>query len=107
MDKEKILAAAKNEKRKGHEFEDKVMFRGDTWAVIFTCLISLILLGIEYFSKGTLNTGIITVSMTTVAVENLHTGFKLKKKLYSVSGIICLLMAFIAGFVFITETVSA
>lgn len=101
MDREAILTAAQKEKRKGKELENREGVRSAAWGGIVSVLLAVVLLLLQYFVKGTVNVGFLAIGMSSAAVQHLFEGFKTRKPLLIVLGIIaaCIAILFIAVFI--------
>lgn len=106
MDKEKILAAARNEKHRGKEFENKETTRSGLLGSAIAMLVGLVLFLLEYFLKDSVNIGLIAVGMTATGVDALYEGIKLKRHHMTIIGIFQMLIAFFAILLFIAKVVA-
>ena len=106
MDREKILAAARNEKYRGKEFENKETTRSGLLGSAIAMLVGLVLFLLEYFLKNSVNIGLIAVGMTATGVDALYEGIKLKRYYMTVIGIIQILIALFAILLFIAKVVA-
>lgn len=107
MDKEKILAAARCDKHRGEEFENKQYVRGSLLSAFFAILLGIILFFAEYFCQGTLNFGLIAVGATALGVQYLFEGITTKKVLTIIVGSIYSLLAALFTLAFIGQVVAA
>jgi len=107
MDKEKILAAARSDKHRGEEFENKETARSGLLSSAIALLVGVVLFLLEYFLKDTVNVGLIAVGVTAAGVDSLYEGIKLKRHYMTVIGIVQLLAAIFAILFFIAKVVSA
>ena len=106
MDKDKILAAARNEKHRGKEFENKETTRSGLLGSAIAMFVGLALFLLEYFLKDSVNIGLIAVGMTATGVDALYEGIKLKRYYMTVIGIIQILIALFAILLFIAKVVA-
>ena len=79
MDKEKILNAARNEKYRGREYENKEEFRSTALGYAITLALGVGLTLVEYIVKGYIHFGMLSLGAVAVGVDNLYLGFKMKK----------------------------
>lgn len=106
MDKEKILAAARNEKSKGKEYENKQATRSSLLGSAIAVLVGISLFLLEYFIKDSVNVGLIAVGMSAVGAQSLFEGIKVKKPFLIVSGFIQSVIALLAIVLFIEQVVA-
>ena len=106
MDKDKILAAARNEKHKGKEFENKESARSSLLSSAIALFVGFALFLLEYFVKGSVNIGLIAIAMTAAGVDTLYAGIKLKRPYKTVIGVVQLLIAVLFVLFFIAKVVS-
>lgn len=106
MDKDKILAAARDDKHRGGEFENKETARSGLLSSAIALLVGVVLFLLEYFINGTVNVGLIAVGMTAAGVDSIYEGIKLKRNYMTVIGIVQLLVAIFAILIFIAKVVS-
>ena len=107
MDKDKILAAARSEKHRGKEFENKETTRSGLLGSAIALLVGVALFLLEYFVKDSVNVGLIAVGMTAAGVDSFYEGIKLKRHYMTIIGIIQLLVAIFAILLFIAKVVAA
>lgn len=106
MDKNKILAAARIEKHRGKEFENKETTRSSLLSGSIAMLLSVALFLLEYFIKDSVNVSLIAVGMTQASISSIYEGIKLRRHYMSVIGIFYALIAVVAIFIFIGQVVS-
>ena len=106
MDKDKILAAARSEKHRGKEFENKETTRSGLLGSAIALLVGVALFLLEYFVKDSVNVGLIAVGMTAAGVDSFYEGIKLKRHYMTIIGIIQLLVAIFAILLFIAKVVA-
>ena len=101
MKKEDILKAAQNERKRANEYENKESLRSGLVGSLAALIVALLLITIEYRSKGTINIGLVAAGMTAAGTDNLFEGIKLKKTGKVIFGAIELLFAavFILAFI--------
>ena len=107
MEKDKILAAARNEKYRGKEYENKQATRGNLLSSFVALIVGAVLFCLECILKGSLNFGLFAVGMTAVGVQYLYEGITVKKLRMVVIGIIYLAIAFFFVLAFIGQVVAA
>jgi len=105
MDNERILEAARNNKQRGKEYENRESVRSSLYGVLAAIPVTFGLLFIEYIAKRTVNAGLIAVFMTMAGVQSLHEGIKLKKIYLKAVGTVCALIALCAVLAFIGQVV--
>lgn len=101
MDNEKILEAARKNKNRGKEYENKESTRSGLMGTLAALIVGIVLFLIEYFVSNSVNVGMIAVGMTACGVQSLYEGIKLKKSYLTVTGIIQSIMAVCAIVMFI------
>ena len=106
MDKDTILAAARNEKHKGKEFENKESARSGLLSGAIALFVGIGLFLLEYFVRDSVNIGLVAVGMTACGVDYLYTGVKLKQHYKTVIGTIQLLIAILFCLLFIAKVVT-
>lgn len=107
MDKDQILAAARNEKHKGKEFENKESARSGLLSSAIALIVGIGLFLLEYFVRESVNLGLIAVGVTACGVDYLYTGIKLKQHYKTVIGAVQLLVAILFVLLFVTKVVAA
>lgn len=106
MDKENILAAARNQKERGREYETKEAMRSNLLSYAATLLLGMILFVVEYFAKGTVHWGMIALGLVAVGVDTLYVGIRLKKPIKIALGAFALLIAALCVMFFIVQVVA-
>ena len=106
MDKEKILAAARSDKNRGKEFENKQSVRGSLLSALFAILLGIVLFFVEYFCRGTFNLGLIAVGTTALGVQYLFEGITVRKIRMVIAGFIYTFFAVIFALAFIGQVVA-
>lgn len=106
MDKETILAAARSDKYRGKEFENKETTRSGLLGSAIALLVGVALFLLEYFVNDSVNEGLIAVGMTAAGVDSFYEGIKLKRHYMTVIGVVQMLAAIFAILVFIAKVVS-
>lgn len=105
VDKEKILAAARSDKYRGKEFENKETTRSGLLGSAIALIVGVALFLLEYFVKDSVNVGLIAVGMTAAGVDSFYEGIKLKRHHMTIIGIIQILAAIFAILLFIAKVV--
>ena len=106
MNKEKILEAARKDKNRGMEYENKESTRSSLLSSLIALVVGTGLFFLEYFIKKTVNVGLIAVGMTAVCVQYLYVGLKLKKPFSIIAGIISALIAALFILAFVIQVVA-
>lgn len=106
MEKHNILEAARNNKSKGKEYENKESVKSNLLASAVAILVGIILFLVEYFVKNSVNISLIAVGMTTACVQSLYEGVKTKKAYLIIIGCVESLIVVFALFLFIAQVVS-
>lgn len=106
MDKETILAAARSNKHRGDEFEQKESIRSNLLSSAITLAVAGILLLVEVLAMDYWNVSLIIVILVFTGIDPLYEGLKLKRHLKTISGIIKLLVALVFVFIFIGQVVA-
>ena len=105
MDKERILAAARNDKYRGQEYENEETSRASLLSVFISLTVGIGLFLLEFFVKKTINIGLLAVGLTTAGVDSLYEGIKLNRRHITIMGIIMSLLAIVAILLFIAQVV--
>lgn len=105
MDKEKILAAARNDKYRGQEYENKESTRGSLLSVFVTLIVGSLLFLLEFLVNKSINLGLIALVFTTAGVDSLYEGIKLKRHHATIVGILMSLCAIVAILCFVEQVV--
>lgn len=102
MDKSKILERARQEKRKGQEYENREIMKNSNWSLLSGVVAAAIMLLIEYLTRGTVNSPIIVMVSLMAGVMNFLDGIKTKKRIFVFLGILelCLAVVFFVYFLF-------
>ena len=107
MDNKKILELARKNKNRGKEYENEVIKR----SYLLTSFVSISVVGIglfllKYFLNNSLDFGLIAVVCTSLGVQALCEGIKLKKIYLIVIGIIQIIVAVFSIVAFVWQVVS-
>lgn len=105
MNKEEILAAARRNKQRGCEFENRVTTKSSLLGFFIALILSIFLFFFEYFFDGTANWGLVSVVMTAAGVQSLFEGIKMGKKYSLIIGILMLVLAVVSVIFFIKQVV--
>lgn len=95
VEKNKILEAARNDKHKGKEFENRAFEKSNLLSSASGLLIGIILFLLGYFVKNAVNIALLAVGMTEVSIQSLYEGIKTKKAFLIFFGSICGVLAVI------------
>ncbi len=106
MNNKEILEAARKNKERGKEFENKEIIRSNSLGLGVAMLVAFVLYMIEYFLKGTMNIGIGAVGMTAAGVQSLYEGIRLKRASIIIAGIIISLLSVLLIIMFVVQAVS-
>lgn len=107
MNHDKILEAARANKNRGMEYENKEISHSNLLSSFIAILVAAGLFFIEYFINNTVNVGLIAVGMVAVCVQYLYTGFKLKKLIAIIAGIISAVIAILFIIAFVIQVVES
>ena len=107
MNNEKILEAARKNKSRGREYENKESTRSSLLGVLIALLVGIGLFLLEYLINDTVNVGFIAIGMTASGVQSLYEGIKLKKWYLVICGIVQTLIAVMAILLFVGQVVLA
>ena len=107
MDKDKILEAARRDKYRGREYENEEGMRGSLLSVAVSLIVGVGLFVLEYYTKRTVNIGLIAVGFTVAGVDSLYEGIKLKRTGMKIMGIVMSLTAIAAIALFVGQAVMA
>lgn len=107
MDRDKILEAARRDKYRGREYENEEGMRGSLLSVAVSLIVGVGLFVLEYYTKGTVNIGLIAVGCTVAGVDSLYEGIKLKRTGLKIVGIVMSLTAIAAIALFVGQAVMA
>lgn len=106
MDKEKILEAARVEKNRGKEYENKEATRSSLLGSAIALLVGVALFLIEYCIKDSINVSLIAVWTTMAGVQSLYEGIKVKKLYLVIFGVVQLFIAVCAILIVIGQVVA-
>ena len=107
MKHEEILAAARREKSKGKEFENKTSLRSGIIGMLISLIVGGGLFIIEYCYKGSLNWGFLAIIFAGNSVDRLYEGIKTRKGWLIVWGVVLVLLAIITILAFVNQMVTA
>ena len=105
MDNKTILAAARKNKGRGKEYENKESIRSNLLSSAIAISMGLILYMIEYFVKDSVNVSLIAVGITAACVQSLYEGIKTKKLYLIIIGCVELIIVIFALILFIAQVV--
>ncbi len=106
MDNKTILEAARSNKIRGQEYENKASVRSNLLGSAIALIVGVILFLVEYFIKGSINVSLIAVGMTATCVQSLYEGIKTKKIYLIVIGCVEAIIVLFALLAFIVQVVS-
>ena len=106
MEKNLILEAARKNKNRGQEYENKESVRSNLLSSLIAIMIGIALFLVEYFVKHSINVSLIVVGMTAACVQSLYEGIKTKKVYLIIIGCVESIIVILALFVFIAQVVS-
>ena len=106
MDKNSILEAARNNKTRGQEYENKESIRSSLLGSAIAVFSGIILFLVEYFIKNSINVSMIAVCMIAASVQYLYDGIKTQKAYMIIIGAIEAIIALFAIIVFIGQVIS-
>lgn len=106
MKNEDILIAAQKEKNRGKEFENKTSEKSYLFGFFVALLVGVLLFMFEYCIKDSVNVGLIAVGMTASGAQSFFEGIKVKKAYLIIIGVVQLLIALFAIFIFIGKLVT-
>lgn len=107
MDKEAILAAARSDKHRGKEFENKETARSGLLGSAIALFVGVALFLLEYYINNSVNIGLVAVGLTAAGVDSFYEGIKLKRHYMTLIGVIQILAAIFAILIFIAKVVLA
>ena len=106
MENKTILEAARNNKGRGREYENKESVRSSLLGSAIAIVIGMILFLVEYFVKDSVNVSLIAVGMTTACVQSLYEGIKTEKTYLIVIGCVESIIVIFALLVFLAQVVA-
>ena len=106
LKKESILEAARNEKSRGMEYENRTGISGGLIALLAALAVGTVLFLIELFSRGTLNLALITLLMTAAGTDLLYEGIRMRSVWRIIAGGIQALLALFFALGHIWQVVS-
>ena len=106
MEKNLILEAARKNKNRGQEYENKESVRSNLLSSLIAIMIGIALFLVEYFVKHSINVSLIVVGMTAACVQSLYEGIKTKKVYLIIIGCVESIIVVFALFMFIAQVVS-
>ena len=98
-----ILEAARNNKGKGREFENKESIKSSLFGSMISTILGVVLFLIEYFVKDNINVSLIAVGMTAFSVQSIYEGIKTKRVSLLSIGIIQAIIVLFAILIFIAQ----
>ena len=107
MDKERILEAARNEKYRGAEYEDKEIARSSLLGCSLALFVGAGLFLLEFLVNNSANIGIIAVCTTMAGAQSIYEGVKVKKLRLTILGALLSLLAVCSILAFIGWVVLA
>jgi uncharacterized membrane protein (UPF0136 family) len=107
MNREDILAAARENKMKNEEYERNTLLKGDNFSIVFGMILGAILFLTEWIVKKEMNMGLATMYFVISSIQLIYEGVKLEKKSCIIWGIFIAVLAAIALVVFIGMMVKA
>ena len=105
MNKEEILSAARKNKQRGREFENRASTNSSLLGLFIALILSVFLFFFEYFLGGTVNYGLVSVVMTAAGVQSLVESIKMGKKYSLIIGILLLVFAVVSVIFFVKQVV--
>ena len=106
MEKNLILEAARKNKNRGQEYENKESVRSNLLSSLIAIMIGIALFLVEYFVKHSINVSLIVVGMTAACVQSLYEGIKTKKVYLIIIGCVESIIVVFALFMFIAQVVA-
>lgn len=106
LNKNEILKAARAEKTKGKEYEDRVGIKSSVVGLLAALIVGIILFLVEYFVKKTWNIALVAVFMTAAGVQMLYEGIRIKSVWRVIIGIVQVLIALFFTLGFIGQVIS-
>lgn len=101
MEKEDILAAARENRTKNEEYEKQTILRGDTISIAIGMMLGMIMFLAELFIKKDINIGMVAMFLSMLAIQTIYEGVKLHKKRSIIVGIIVAALAVLFLFLFV------
>ena len=101
MNRDDILAAARENGMKNEEYEKQMLLRGDNLSAVIGMLIGMVLFTTELLVKKEINVGLATMFFTMSAIQSIYEGVKLHKKICIIVGIIIAILAVLSLLLFI------
>ena len=93
MNREDILAAARENGMKNEEYEKHTLLRGDNLSAAIGMLLGIILFLVEWYVKKEMNIGLATMFFTMSAIQTIYEGVKLRKNICIMVGFFISLIA--------------
>lgn len=106
MNNEKILEAARKNKIRGKEFEQKESTRSSLLGALAALLVGIGMFLLEFLVNKSINLSFIAVMLTASGVQSLYEGIRVKKVYLTVLGAIQTLLALITVSVFVWQVVA-
>ena len=101
MNRDDILAAARENGMKNEEYEKQTLLRGDNASVVIGMLLGMVLFMTEWIVKKEMNVGLATMFFSMSAVQSIYEGIKLHKKFCVIVGIFIAVLAALSLLLFI------
>ena len=106
MDKESILKAAQENTYMGQEFERKESGRSNLLGSVVALCVSVTVMLVEFLCSHRWNWGLTVVLLVFAAVDSLYEGVRLKRPYMTVAGVVQLIGAAIAVYIFVSRVVN-
>ncbi len=103
MNRDEILAAARENGIKNEEYERQTLLRGDNVSAIIGVSLGVILFVTELIVRKKLNIGLMTVLFTMSGIQFIYEGIKLHKRICVIIGIYIAIMAVLSLLLFIGD----
>ena len=101
MNREDILAAARENGMRNEEYENHTLLRGDNLSATIGMILGMVLFFVELFVTKEMNIGLATMFFTMSAIQSIYEGVKLHKKICIIVGIFIAVLAVLSLLLFI------
>lgn len=101
MDREEILAAARENKAKNEEYENDTSIRGGNFSILIGLLIGIVIVLVEMLVTRKVNFGLSTTIFATASIQAIYDAVRLRKKGAAIWGIYCAVSALFSFVMFI------
>ena len=101
MNREDILAAARENGMKNEEYEKHAILKGDNVSALIGMLLGFVMFFAELWIKKEFDIGLATILLTMTATQTIYEGVKLHKKICIFVGLFIAVLAVLSLLLFV------